>query len=132
MICKDVQKMILKHPDATKKQVVKYLQTEYSMTNHEIEGFQRICKLEADTQAEFVCKDVKSMILTHPDASVNQVVMYLRTKYAMTNHEIERFQNMCHVEINEDNKQQDKEDDEQEKRPETNQEIAVAEFHETI
>ena len=46
MICKDVQKMILKHPDATKKQVVKYLQTEYSMTNHEIEGFQRICKLE--------------------------------------------------------------------------------------
>ena len=113
IICKDVQKMIFKKPDATEKQVVKYLQTEYSMTNHEIEGFQRICKLETNTQAESICKDVKNMILVHPDATENQVVTYLQTKYAMTNHEIEIFQKMCHIEINEDNRLQQKEDDEQ-------------------
>ena len=54
-MCEDVKKMFLQLPDATEEQVHKYLQKEYSMTDDEIEGLKKICKLGADNSKGKMC-----------------------------------------------------------------------------
>ena len=95
-MCEDVKKMLLQLPDATEEQVHKYLQKEYSMTDDEIEGLKKICKLGADnSKGQDVCEDVKKMLLQLPDATEEQVHKYLQTEYSMTDDEIEGLNKMC-------------------------------------
>ena len=112
-MCEDVKKMLLQLPDATEEQVHKYLQTEYSMTDDEIEGLNKMCKFKEElgkkhtakrnlnrprriTSMGKICARMsRKMLLQLPDATEEQVHKYLQKEYSMTDDEIEGLNKMC-------------------------------------